>query len=251
MTASDSLWWCEVLQHTAQPTAVFLHGWGQDHSAMLPLARQLGLGGYIFDLPGFGKSPIPDHAWGIADYAHSLHQQILTLGIDRVLLIGHSFGGRIAIKYASLYPESLAAVVLLAPAGLTSPELPGRALLRSAAKLPAKLLQYCGNNSAAEAYLQWWRSRYGSQDYRAAGAMRAILVKAVTEDLSLDAQKIRVPAIIMVGDNDRQAPPQISARLAKLIAHSTMYQLDGLDHYSLLLEGRFIVAHKIYGFLHG
>lgn len=242
-------WWYVSLPSMEQPVCIFLHGWGHSHAAMLPLARQLGCSSILFDLPGFGRSPFPDGAWSIADYAHSLHQQLVTMGISKCVIVAHSFGGRVAIKYASLYPEGLQAVVLLAAAGLKRSQPILKVVARRLARMPATLLQHIGLNDVAAQYLDFWRAQYGSKDYLNAGAMRPILVKAVCEDLSKNASDIQVPTFLAVGSEDAQAPPDISLRLARLIPKASLHQLPGLDHYSLLDQGRFLLAHKIRGFL--
>ena len=57
----------------------------------------------IIDLPGFGESKEPDDIWDLSDYVENLHKLLKELDINNPSLIGHSFGGRIAIKYASKY----------------------------------------------------------------------------------------------------------------------------------------------------
>ena len=89
------------------------------------------------------------------------------------------------------------------------------------------------------------RDKFGSADYKAAGAMRDILIKVVNEDLSDIAQKITCPVQLVYGSRDTETPPDIGERLAKLIPQSELAILDGLDHYSVLGDGRHQVAKRL------
>jgi pimeloyl-ACP methyl ester carboxylesterase len=93
------------------------------------------------------------------------------------------------------------------------------------------------------------RERYGSADYRAAGAMRPVLVKAVNEDLSDVARRIRMPVMLVHGASDRESPPDIAARLQALIPGSRLHLLQGFDHYTILVDGRHQVTHLLGGLL--
>ena len=83
---------------------VLLHGWGQNIQMMDPLGKNLSdeFRITILDFPGFGSSETPNFAYNISDYTESLHELLDSLGIDNPILIGHSFGGRVAISYASI-----------------------------------------------------------------------------------------------------------------------------------------------------
>ena len=96
------------------PALVFLHGWGQNIAMMEPIANPFADTHrlIILDLPGFGASDEPDYAWTIFDYAKMLDTLLKSLQIENPTLIGHSFGGKISIAFASCYP--VAKLVLLA-----------------------------------------------------------------------------------------------------------------------------------------
>lgn len=70
------------------------------------------------DLPGYGRSSKGDYPYGISYYASQVHALILELELENVVLVGHSMGGQIAIRYALDYPDGLDALVLAAPAGI-------------------------------------------------------------------------------------------------------------------------------------
>ncbi len=84
---------------------VLLHGWGQNIEMMDPLGERLKENHRItiIDLPGFGLSNEPDFAYTVSDYALLVHDLLEELNVTNPILIGHSFGGRISIVYASMY----------------------------------------------------------------------------------------------------------------------------------------------------
>src|SRR6266581_3158744 len=85
---------------------VLLHGWGQSHSFWKDLADKLSKKYHIYalDLPGFGLSQEPPSVWNLWDYAELIHKFIVKMSIKDAVIIGHSFGGRIASVYATLFP---------------------------------------------------------------------------------------------------------------------------------------------------
>ena len=83
---------------------VLLHGWGQNIEMMQPLVGGLkNKKVLIIDLPGFGLSDEPKTVWSIEDYADFVHKIVLHFGYEKCSIIGHSFGGKIGLVYASKY----------------------------------------------------------------------------------------------------------------------------------------------------
>ena len=69
------------------------------------------------DLPGYGKSQKSDYAYSISFYAEQLKSLIEELNLKNVILVGHSMGGQIGIKFAIKYPDALSKLILASPAG--------------------------------------------------------------------------------------------------------------------------------------
>jgi pimeloyl-ACP methyl ester carboxylesterase len=93
------------------------------------------------------------------------------------------------------------------------------------------------------------RARFGSADYHAAGKLRPILVKAVTEDLTAVAGAVRVPVVLVYGDHDRETPPEMGMRFNKLMPQSRLYVLRGFDHWDILTDGRHQIVQRLGEFL--
>src|SRR5580692_1025745 len=162
-----------------------LHGWRRTHSDFVGV---LGPGSKIgptsalaLDLPGFGASPPPPEAWGSADYAELIARVLGEGGAGLpeapVVVLGHSFGGRVAVHLAASNPELVRALVLTgAPVArregpVRKPPV-GFRLVRSAHRA----------HLVGEERMERARKRYGSADYAAAeGVMRQVLVRLLAE----------------------------------------------------------------------
>ena len=123
-----------------QPQRVILHGWSQDsatQSKWQPLVAQLEQAGYqvtYLNLPGL-TAPL-DKVWQLADYRDWVLEQIKDF--SNVVLIGHSFGGQLAVSVAVTKPKNLTAMVLVGPAGIVDRrwfKVAKRALFKMVAKV--------------------------------------------------------------------------------------------------------------------
>lgn len=100
---------------------VILHGWGHDKTMWGSIVKKLGRNAIALDLPGFGAEPLHDKNWGVPDYANWVNRKISKY--KNVMLIGHSFGGRIAAEIASKNPENLKGLILTGAPCLYRPNL--------------------------------------------------------------------------------------------------------------------------------
>ena len=82
---------------------ILLHGWGCNIATMASIENILlpHFKVYTLDFPGFGGSEVPSEVWGVEEYTQMLEQFVSELHIERPILIGHSFGGRVSILYGS------------------------------------------------------------------------------------------------------------------------------------------------------
>jgi pimeloyl-ACP methyl ester carboxylesterase len=158
-----------------------LHGWGRDHHDFDPVLA--GLDAVALDLPGHGVAPEPPAPWSTSEYAQWVAPALDDLDAGPVVLVGHSFGARLAVRLvgdAAVYPGAgrIAALVLVG-APLAPP--PGQAVRRSSLVFRAgRALHRAG--LVSEDRMERLRQKYGSEDYRRASQiMRGVLVKAVAE----------------------------------------------------------------------
>ncbi|MBP5857850.1 alpha/beta hydrolase [Marivibrio halodurans] len=232
---------------------IWAHGWGVDHRLMAPLAETTArrAANWLIDLPGFGAAPKPPDDWGTADYADQMAEWFTTLpraaGAKRVF-IGHSFGGRVAVQLAARHPDAVDAIVLIAGAGLQRKRGPVDHLRRKVRQRQYRMLRALARDDAAREALA---QRFGSPDYRNAGAMRPIFVRVVREDLSDQARRVTCPALLVYGSEDQETPAEFGARYAGLMHDARFVELPGLDHYTVLGDGRHQVLHRLKDFLDG
>ncbi len=229
---------------------VWAHGWGQNRHAMANLAQSLtSHGGHLLiDFPGFGDAPPPNEVWSTADYADFAARLLKSQNANGpTVWLGHSFGGRVGIQLAARHPELIDRLVLIASAGLQRQ----RSLIEQT-RVRSKIYTFKTLKHLAPVLgldVDKLRDRFGSADYRNAGAMREILAKIVREDLTDVARQIRCPVLLIYGGKDTETPPEIGERLAGLIPSAELNVLNTQDHYSLLAEGRHQVAKRVRDFL--
>lgn len=216
---------------------VFLHGWGRDRHDFAAVVDRVPGRVVSVDLPGFGTSPPPPEAWGAAEYAALVADALDELAakdappaapdgaVSRVL-VGHSFGGRVATALAADRPDLASGLVLV-----------GVPLLRreggGTAPAPAFRLGRALHRRGliSEARMESLRQRYGSADYRAAaGVMRAVLVRVVGESYEDELGRLRCPLEMVWGDDDTAAPVAVARRAARLVAGSQLDVIGGVGH---------------------
>lgn len=219
------------------PQAVIvMHGWGCKASTVQVLADAATAQSttvYNLDLPGFGGSQEPPASWGVYDYAHFIETFVARLGIERPVLIGHSYGGRIAIVYAS---ESPVEKVILVDAAGINPRRSLRYYIKvytfKAAKRILPLL--LGRRKGGEV-IDRMRGKAGSADYNAASpVMRRIMSTSVNQDLKHLMPSIKAPTLLIWGEKDTATPLRDAKTMEKLIPDAGLVLYEGCGHYSFL-----------------
>lgn len=205
---------------------IYLHGWGQNIEMMEPIAKpfQKNHRLVILDLPGFGASEEPKEIWSLEDFVEMLHALLQELHIENPSLIGHSFGGKIALLYASKYKTNKL-LLLSSPykVKIKKQSLKVR-FLKKASKIP-------GLNKLSNSI----KKHLGSTDYKnASPMMRDILVKHVNTDLTEIAKKITCPTFIIWGSKDEAVPVSDAYELEKIIANCGLVVYENCTHYAYL-----------------
>ncbi len=207
-------------------TIVMLHGWGQNIQMMAPLGELFHSKYNILsiDLPGFGMSDEPKFSWSIYDYTKCIRELITHLELKKIILIGHSFGGRIALVYSSKY--NVEKLVCFA-----SP------YCKEMNKLPLKNRIY--KKIKQIKHLNWLskilQNLVGSSDYKnASPIMKEVLVKVINQNLSEDAKKIICPTLLIWGSLDTAVPLKRAYELKNMIKDSAVIVYENATHYAYL-----------------
>lgn len=231
----------QLISYSEQGTAgqmclLFLHGWRSnkevwglviDRVANKTANNPLKI--YAMDLPGFGKSEMPKQTMTVEDYAKSVNAFIEKLGLKNVVVIGHSFGGRVGIKLASNYRSAITKLVLVDSAGFTMASAK-KALIKSAAKIVKPLFK--------PKFMQPLRNKIyqtiGSEDYLATPELTQTYLNVVAEDLTEDLKNIIQPTLIIFGDEDTATPKTYGEKMNSLIPNSRLQILSKAGHFSFL-----------------
>lgn len=199
---------------------LLLHGWGCTadtmHSLFLHFAA-LGNDVISLDFPGFGNSEPPREDFTVYDYAAMVRALLVYEGIERPLVVGHSFGCRVGIILAA------------------NDVVRGAAFIAAAGVKPRRGIKYCA---------KVWRYKIlkvikptingGSSDYRAASpTMRRVLVSVVNTNLEDLLLQIKCPTLIFCGKKDKETPPYMARKMHRKIKDSGLITLDG-GHFLFL-----------------
>jgi pimeloyl-ACP methyl ester carboxylesterase len=230
------------------PWVLALHGWGRSHQdwravlgaqaaktgassvphpASASTAREPGaVGAVALDLPGFGATPPPPEVWGSDDYAAAIAPVLAELQVPAVV-VGHSFGGRVAVHLAAAQPRLVRALVLT-----------GVPLLRNSAGSRRPPLSYRVGRSLhrfgliGESRMESLRQRYGSPDYRAAtGVMRQVLVRTVNETYEDELREVTCPVELVWADDDTEAPLSVAETAAGKLDSPRLTVCPGAGHF--------------------
>lgn len=210
-------------------TLIILHGWQSSKEKWQKVKELLespNLKVVALDLPGFKPENQLTTPWHLNDYVAWLENELAAY-TEPVYLLGHSFGGRIAIKFAVKNPEKLKGLILAAAAGL-----------KKKSGLRDKILTYLANaarfsskkNAAPEAtglekflkkifYIYVLRRA----DYFKANAMQKEIMKnALAEDLAPLLPKIKTPTLLIWGKKDTFTPVKDAYLMKEKIANSQL-----------------------------
>jgi pimeloyl-ACP methyl ester carboxylesterase len=233
------------------PPLVMLHGLGA-------MVDDLVLSGLVahaarrfrvlaFDRPGYGRSSRPrDRLWTPMAQAELLHEALRLLGIERPVLVGHSFGATVALAYALRHPVERLVLMsgyyyptlrldapFLVPPGIpvvgdllryTASPLVGRLLW------PAWLRLIFGPRATPRRFRAFptWLALRPSQ-LRAVGEDAALLVPSVAA-MARDYGKLAAPTTIVAGAADRYISPAQARRLHAAVPGSELVLVPGAGH---------------------
>ena len=207
-------------------TLIFLHGWGQNVAMMEPLAKYFKKEYKIFviDLPGHGLSSEPTYAYHVDDFVEVLREFIKTKKIKNPILIGHSFGGKVSLLYASKY-ETKKLIMLACSFKKEIEKL----------SMKTKILKFAKKIPGLNKLENFAKKHIGSADYKnASGVMREILVNSVNQDIREDIKKIETDTLLIWGENDEAVSLESAHELDSILKNSGLVVYPNCTHYAYL-----------------
>lgn len=210
---------------------LLLHGWGQSHAfwknIVERLAKKYHL--YVLDLPGFGNSQEPPTIWTVKDYAIFIHDFVKKLHIDNPIIIGHSFGGRIASVYASLYPVHK--LILYSNGGLPLSSLRtefNKSVVVNVGKFLFPNVLYKSHTTIFKP------KEYQNKIILNTKRSRRVL-DIYTQpfyNLTNYFKKITAPTLIIIGSNDYITTPKIGRQIHMHIKESQLIEIPKATHFA-------------------
>lgn len=211
---------------------VLLHGWGDSAKSFSKIIEDLQDSYTVLalDLPGFGGTQTPEHAWGLEDYAGFVANWLKKIDIEQVhALIAHSYGGSMAI--AGLGNGILKAdkLVLLASSGVRSGKRLRKKLLKAGAKA-AKGPLYLLPPSRRQKLRRKFYESVGS-DLTLLPHMELTFKRIIGEDVQSAATQIKIPALLLYGTRDNDTPLKDGRILHRALSNSELKVIDGAGHF--------------------
>jgi pimeloyl-ACP methyl ester carboxylesterase len=227
---------------------LILHGWGSRSDTWQITQNELANRGYrvvVPDLPGFGQSGEPPAAWGLKEYSEFVHQFAQTVGLESFLLVGHSFGGRIAIDYTLRYSSQVEKLVLCGAAGITRHRQAKINLFGLVTKLGAAIFSVRGLSFLRPFTRRVWYFFVQEQDYyKASPRMQEVMRKVLDENLRSYLPRITQHTLLLWGQDDL-ITPLADGRLIHETIPLTHLHIFPHAHHALQLEVPLKVAAHI------
>ena len=216
---------------------ILLHGWAANNNIYKKIVDRLvsKYSVYLIDLPGFGKSIDLDKEYTLDDYVLFLKKFIETLKIDNPILIGHSFGGRIAIRYS--IENKVDKIVLIDSAGIKRVSIKNKYKIY---KYKLKKKYYILTKNIAK--LEKLQNDSGSIDYRnASNIMKKTLINVVNENQKNELKEISVEVLLLWGKLDKSTPHKDGLLMNKLIKNSGLVTFTNSGHFPFIDEEPFFL----------
>jgi pimeloyl-ACP methyl ester carboxylesterase len=218
---------------TEKKTLVILPGWGGSHETwkdFIALASTK-FAVVCIDLPCFGDEPCPDKVWNVEDYATFVSQKInseLRTPNSELILLGHSFGGQVAVVLASKHPELIDKLILSGAAVIRPNKIFRRLLFGTIAKFGKLLFKLPFLEKFDVLARKILYKTADSPDYKAtAGTKRNIYKKIIRNDLRKSLPDLKMPTLVTWGTRDNMTPIRHGTKIARLLPNSKMAVFPG------------------------
>lgn len=208
------------VDHHSKQTILYLHGWNASYQTLLPLSLNNSQYNELYvDLPGCNQQIDPDYPLTIDDYIHILLENFTDQFSQVTFVVGHSFGGKLAVKLMKYLPN-LKGLFLISPALLKGK----RGLVYYMKVYSYKLRKKLHLNV----------KNMGSIDFKqASDVMKKTLVNIVNEDAKKELITVAVPTLLVWGTEDKATPFKMSTKIKKRIKDCEIIPIVG-GHFAYL-----------------
>ncbi|MCL5798497.1 MAG: alpha/beta hydrolase [Patescibacteria group bacterium] len=213
---------------------IILHGWrlySSKYSLLVKFLEAKNNKVYVPDLPGFGKSSKVERPYRLDDYVDFLSLYIKQHKIKNPIIIGHSFGGRVALKYCAKYPKYASYLILTGVPGfipVNRYKIYFFYIISKIGGVVFRIPMLCKIQSIARKLLY---RMAGASDYmHTDGYMRDTFKSVIREDLLLPMKNLRIPTILVWGGSDSIVPLSVAAQMNKTISGSKMVVVKNASH---------------------
>lgn len=234
---------------------LILHGWGssaKNWSRVKELLENDGHKVFVPDLPGFGENTPPEKPWSVDDYVDWVKDFCGKNNLSQFFLVGHSFGGGIAVKFTAAFPEKLSKLILIAPAIVRRKTFEQNIFL-GLAKIGHLIFSVPGLSHLRPLAREFLYNFTGSRDYYKLEVAKSIAMKetfkrVVGEDLTHYLPKIKIHTLIIWGARDALTPIEEAYLIKNRLKNSNLEIISDGRH-GLNLENPEILAQKILNFI--
>ena len=216
----------EFVNNNSKSAVLFLHGWGLSGKSFDSVIKRLNNVSYIkLDLFGFGDTEEPKDYFDTYEYAYQIFLLLKKINVDNIVIVGHSFGGRIAIILSSIFDVKVNSIILTSTAGLN------RFSIISYLKI--KLYKIFKKLVLLKILNKNILNKFGGKDYRNASCnMQKILTKVVNQDLTILLKNISATTYLVWDKIDKDTPYWICKKLNKLIKYSEIVLYNSGGHFA-------------------
>jgi pimeloyl-ACP methyl ester carboxylesterase len=206
---------------------IILHGWTYSlgkWDGFVKLLRNLGFDVEVLKIPGLTLEN--EEVWDLDKYSIWLRGR-LSKEEDKVVLLGHSNGGRVASYFAAKFPAKIKKLILVDTAGIYHRET-ALEIKRFLFGVAAKIGKRITNSNILRKFL--YRLAREKDYQEASPTMRKTMLNLINNDLTPEFKKISIPTLIIWGEDDRITPLSDGQLINKLIKNSKLKIVKGARH---------------------
>lgn len=275
----DMVYMYEKAEQGNGKTVLLLHGKNFSGAYWGNVMKKLLSKGYDVIAPdqiGFGQSAMPeDYQYSFQQLAKNTKVLLDSLGIKKVIVLGHSMGGMLATRFALMYPETTTQLILEDPIGLEDwklvvPYTPideeyKKELGKTRESVKKYMLENYFHNEWKDAYnplLETSTSKIGTPEYpRIAWSMALTSDMIFNQPVCYEFSQLKVPTVLIIGQKDRTAIgkekvskeqaaqmgnyPALGKSTAEKIPNATLIEMPDAGHIPHVEQFEFFMSHLL------